>query len=1154
MLMMKRFFSLMLCVMCMLCIQAQDTPPGSGGSGWTAPTGDYEKETVVYAIVKDGAEGYNENFPAVYERTNSEIAAFIDGEVRALVKAESCQKVESPAATYYIYTFRVGGDLDNDLDKEITFQIYDATQGLTYPLTCKTQDGASATLTWTGDATAVFPSNYYELSFTSVVEVGFIYNVDMIQINVGETKNISDFVEVQYYGGIGDEPPTTPTVQGTWSWTPSEDIPGELTVNGDEITAVSAGQGDLFYRIGNAENSIRVEIMTPMTSVAIGDITVYKGYTEPTFLDVIYNDGESMPTNYWLQYEFDETKLVIEGEDNFGNPSFIAGPEAEIGDVVEVTARSIPNNDTDDIISTTFNVTIASVLDTYTAIQENVSVWLQYGEMDLSNMVPSPSYTIIPALNNDSFYDYFDTDNYNLDNSTIVSDNPEVVDYNSDGILVAKSKGVAHVTFTNAYDPTKTATVTVNVNQAPVSVAITSVNNEEIPEASPAMPTVEVAIGQTAIAIANVTPLNADFDDFTIEFVDANHGPIGNVIEDMSWIEYNSTVENGVCTLTFTANRLPVPNTQEIYLKAIVSSEMMDEEVSSSLVKVVFVNKVAEIVVPESKTVWVNQLPSKEIMVDIVPEIYPEDATNKELEITFDKEGILEAMSDGNLMPYEKGTVNVTYTSVDNPSVTATCEVTIKVRVQSISYAVADKFELYNDGNWTDLPELEIYPEYADFDPDYLYHDVPADEVYPVLPEEWSAVQVDGTRISGRAICNSAAVISTYGAADQEGLEDGGNNPTAQLTVIVKEKIDLTEGWNWISLISGEADVRYALNDETGSSAITEARSQTALIYNDPVFGFFGDLIVLSPRREAYKIDAARDASMIIERINIYSMIYDNKAFDQSLNPRWNWVGYPYEYQYWLSETYDATALAEGDMVITKDGDMAIIKDGEWTGDFRVEPNTGMMLYHNGDAETTLPMKARGDLYQGYWEGDAIPRAKEREISVWQYDGSRFANMMAVVGQLNIDNADDYTIGAFVGDECRGAGKIIDGLVLVSLAGEAGEEVTFRIHNEWTGEFFELKNVLGFTDIAGSLKNPVMLDVPEEVTAIESVSTSGINFSGNVLNLGEYTGVATVTTVDGKVVAKTTESSIAVDNLPAGIYVVSINGGSKPIVKKIVKE
>ena len=999
MLMMKRILSLMLCMMCIVCIKAQDTPPPTteeNGSGWTAPTGDYEKETVVYAIVKDGAEGYNENFPAVYERTNSEIAAFIDGEVRALVKAESCQKVESPAATYYIYTFRVGGDLDNDLDKEITFQIYDATQGLTYPLTCKTQDGTSATLTWTGDATAESPSNYYELSFTSVVEVGLIYNVDMIQLNVGETKNISDFVEVHYYG-IGDEPPTTPTVQGAWSWIPSEDIPGELTVNGDEITAVSEGQGDLFYRLGNAENSIRVEIMTPMTSVAIGDITVYKGYKEPTLLDVIYNDGESMPTNYWLEYVFDETKLEIAGEDNFGNPSFIAGPEAEIGDVVEVTARSIPNNDTDDIISTTFNVTIVSVLDTYTAIQENVSVWLEYGEMDLSNIVPSPSYTIIPALNNDTFYDYFDTENYNLYNSTIVSDNPEVVDYNSDGILVAKSKGVAHVTFTNAYDPTKTATVTVNVNQAPVSVAITSVNNVEIPEASPSMPVVEVAIGQTAIAIANVTPLNADFDDFTIEFVDANNGHIGNVIEDMSWIEYNSTVENGVCTLTFTANRLPVPNTQEIYLKAIVSSEMMDEEVSSSLVKVVFVNKVSAIEVPESKTVWVNVLPSKEIMVDIVPVVYPEDAANKELEITFDKEGILEAMTDGNLLPHQKGTVNVTYTSVDNPSVTATCEVTIKVRVQGIEYALeTDKLELYNDGNWTELPELEFYPEYADFDPEFLSHSVEAtDEAFP---KDWSAVELNGTSISGRALCDDVSIAVVYDAATQEGLEDGANNPTFSFSATVKEKIDLTEGWNWISLISGEADVRYALNDEAGSSAITEARSQTALIYNDPVFGFFGDLTVLAPRREAYKIDAARDASMIIEWINMHSMIYDNKAFDQSLNPRWNWVGYPYEYQYLLSETYDATALAEGDMVITKTGDMAIVKDGEWTGDFFVKPNTGMMLCHNGEAETTLPMKARGDLYQGYWEGDAIPRAKEREISVWQYDGSRFPNMMAVVG------------------------------------------------------------------------------------------------------------------------------------------------------------
>lgn len=1144
----------MLCMMCIVYIKAQDTPPPTteqSGSGWVYNPNDFHAKTVVYAVVDDIDTA---NDP-IYEREGSQIAALIDGEVRALVDVNAYKEVSindpitgALLTSKRIYTIAVGGDND-DMNKEISFQFYDAVDALTYPLSCLAEAGET-TLTFQGNVTLVEPSASYTLSFVSINDIAYTTNSDFIQVGVGETIKISDLVEIIYWGPDDDTPPTMPLNQGSWSWIPNEEFGGEVAINGDEITGVKKGSGQLIYKLGNLEMGLWGQVVVPVTSISIADMTVYKGYTKPIFTETTFNNGESVPTELWLEYEYDENKLVFDGEDEFGNPSFIAGDDAEIGDVIEVTAK-VPSRiegEEENAVSTTFKVTIGSVIDTYTPAREIVNVWIFDGELDLSNMVTGPNYTILPELDDETFYDYF---NSNLYDYSIVSDNPEVVGYNSDGILVAKSKGEAHVTFTNAYDPTKTAIVTVNVNQVPLEVAITSVNGVEIPEASPSMPVVEVAIGQTVTAIANVAPLNADFDDFTIEFVDANHGPLGNRIEDMSWIEYESTVENGVCTLTFTANRLPIPADQDIYLMATVSNEFMDP-LTSSLVKVVFGNKVSEIVVPESKTVWVNQLPSKEIMVDIVPEIYPEDATNKELEITFDKEGILEAMTDGNLLPNQKGTVNVTYTSVDNPSVTATCEVTIKVRVQTVEYALeTDKLELYNDGNWTELPEIEYYPEYADFDPDYLYHITVVDN--EAFPAGWDAVHIDGTRISGRALCDDVSVTVGYDAAAQEGLEDG-NNPTFTFPATVKEKIDLTEGWNWISLISGEADVRYALNDEAGSSAITEVRSQTALIYNDPVFGFFGDLTVLAPRREAYKIDAARDASMIIEWVNIHSMIYDNAAFDQNINPRWNWVGYPYEYEYLLSEAYDATQLAEGDMVITKTGDMAIIKDGEWTGDFSVKPNTGMMLYHNGDAEMSLPMKARGDLYQGYWEGDAMPRAKGRDISVWQYDGSRFPNMMAVVGQLNIDSADDYTIGAFVGDECRGAGKIVDGLVLVSLAGKSGEKVTFRLHNEWTGEFIEVDNVLNFSDMAGSLKNPVMLNVPEDATAIDNVSTEGISINGNVLNFGTYKGTATVTSIDGKVVAKTTESSISVDELPAGIYVVVIEGGAKPIVKKIVKE
>jgi hypothetical protein len=43
-------------------------------------------------------------------------------------------------------------------------------------------------------------------------------------------------------------------------------------------------------------------------------------------------------------------------------------------------------------------------------------------------------------------------------------------------------------------------------------------------------------------------------------------------------------------------------------------------------------------------------------------------------------------------------------------------------------------------------------------------------------------------------------------------------------------------------------------------------------------------------------------------------------------------------------------------------------------------------------------------------------------------------------------------------------------------------------------------------------------------------------------------------TTDGKVVATTTEASIAVDELPAGVYVVIINDENGRIVKKIAKK
>jgi hypothetical protein len=262
------------------------------------------------------------------------------------------------------------------------------------------------------------------------------------------------------------------------------------------------------------------------------------------------------------------------------------------------------------------------------------------------------------------------------------------------------------------------------------------------------------------------------------------------------------------------------------------------------------------------------------------------------------------------------------------------------------------------------------------------------------------------------------------------------------------------------------------------------------------------------------------------------------------------------------SEVFDASQFSEGDLILSKNSGLAALKNGEWENDFTLEPNTGYMVYHNGE-EISADLPGRFDMPQGRFvamerginESGNTTKSLTLNGSVWNYDASRFANTMAVIGKLEMnDVAEDYTIGAFVGDECRGEGKVVNGTAYITVAGEGGEEVSFRLYNKWNGQYSNVDTKLAFTDLAGSVKSPVTLSAPI-VTGIDDVEmgNQGIYFNGNTLNLGDYNGTATIMTVDGKIAATTTEATISVNELPAGVYVVIIDSEDGRIVKKIAK-
>ena len=76
-------------------------------------------------------------------------------------------------------------------------------------------------------------------------------------------------------------------------------------------------------------------------------------------------------------------------------------------------------------------------------------------------------------------------------------------------------------------------------------------------------------------------------------------------------------------------------------------------------------------------------------------------------------------------------------------------------------------------------------------------------------------------------------------------------------------------------------------------------------------------------------------------------------------------------------------------------------------------------------------------------------------------------------------NPEDYVIGAFVGDECRGQGECaVRDILMLNVAGAAGDRITFRLFNKFTGEITDLNEEIRYTTMTGSLRAPLQLTTP----------------------------------------------------------------------------
>lgn len=476
------------------------------------------------------------------------------------------------------------------------------------------------------------------------------------------------------------------------------------------------------------------------------------------------------------------------------------------------------------------------------------------------------------------------------------------------------------------------------------------------------------------------------------------------------------------------------------------------------------------------------------------------------------------------------GTYTLLVTCTENPKATAEIEVVVltPVKITFPSNLTLSKFKE------TELPLTLV--EGDNFDPELIeiqinsYNDIMVPGLEPITYYFTSE-----DKLTWDLLANFVGHYDLQVLYNGEYMLNEDGSEYTQITVPVEIPFN-NAGWDWIYM-----PTYYELQNEDGSykswmnrdknNRIIDLRSQTDLLYNDDTYGLFGSIYSMDAWSGMYKIKAAYENpedAMFVSDMEIYW-----EMVSPTIKRGYNWIGYPCEWDITIDQFNTLNKWnnpSDGDKIIGKTGFAEYdAVEGLWLAQegFTLQAGKGYLYYSNNEEEYELDLIYREDMAQA-----RLPRqaAASRQLNnVWKYDAGAFADNMAVVARIEgLENPENYSIGAFVNGECRGEGSVVSkGRMMISVAGIAGEKVTFRLYNKATGEFADVAETVKYVQTLGSLKAPLALTVPEvtgisSVVATDKVQAEGIyDMNGRRVNSMTQSGVYVVKTmVDGKLETK----------------------------------
>ncbi len=363
-------------------------------------------------------------------------------------------------------------------------------------------------------------------------------------------------------------------------------------------------------------------------------------------------------------------------------------------------------------------------------------------------------------------------------------------------------------------------------------------------------------------------------------------------------------------------------------------------------------------------------------------------------------------------------------------------------------------------------------------------------------------------------------------------------------------ELALEEGWNWISHTL-ETPVESAT--VAAEENVIRIKGKDQEIARDADKGLTGNLLSLSAA-ESYKVETTGATSRI--RLNDVAW---NPATPIAISDGWNWLGFPVEQTMTPDEAFTPTDVETLDIVVGQNGFAQF--DGEkWVGTLAtMSPGLGYM-YHSVSAKNVI------------YNSSIISDASAKSVAGISTRGTvavdihKYPDIMPLVAKVtNLEGVDldneDYIVDAFCGTECRGIGRLVDGLIMMNVYGNANDEITFRItDSDETTSYTNSATLSLDGNVPGSIHRPYAIAINPE-SGVGEVSYEGkirIKVEGDRLFITgispEDIELVEIYDLDGHKLlhaANVTEAGIKISPLGNGVFIVTVKGIGEHTYHKI---